>query len=162
MGVLLSKSSTGPTPLTFVTEVMDVPIIGCVKWELPALCTSHQIKFNLLIVLCQQTCGCQDTGLAPRRKNRAWCRMRGYLRCFPSNCFLLTKAGTGIVIVLCFLCNCFKSFSDVGAVRSPWLWVSLEPIKFVFPRFCPEPHTRKLLVSTMKWSLIMWMGLKLM
>lgn len=50
-------------------EVMDSPIFGWVKWELPASHTSYQIKFNVLIVLCQQICVRQDTRLDERRRN---------------------------------------------------------------------------------------------
>ena len=124
-----------PTLLTFVIEVMDIPIFGWMKWEFPASCSSHQINFNLLIVLCQQICVHQDIRLDERRRNGTWSRIWGYLWCFKSNCFLVTKVGTDIIIVLHFICNCFESFLDEGAMSSPWLWVSLEPIKFVFPRF---------------------------
>lgn len=46
----VNRPPTEPTLLTFVTEVMDILIIGCVKWELPVSHTSHQIEFTLLRV----------------------------------------------------------------------------------------------------------------
>lgn len=130
------------------------------KWELPASHTSHQIKFTLLTVLYQQICLCWGGRWDARRKNRTRLRIWVYLCCFKSNCFLVTKAVTSIIIASCFFCNCFKSCLNISAIRFPRLRVSLEPIKFIFPGFRTAPGTKQLL-SIMKSFLIIWMGLRI-
>lgn len=65
---------------------------------------------------------------------------------FKSNCFLVTQAGRGIIIALCVFSVITSNTFQVKK-RSPWLWVSLEPLKFAFPSFRTVPGTRELWMS---------------